>query len=419
MKFTGALWLAAAAAGLAVISRMAGWPDALGTGLAGVAAGMAIGTYWQARLDRPGPKKENVESVASRSMDNLASVIGLIELPAIAFDDSSCAVAFNTLASDLFPNLEKGQPLSRISRHPDFLGAVALVYSDGLPRVVEIVDHLPNGRRLRANVAPLQLSGPGGRNAKILVQFRDLSEKDRLAQMRSDFIANASHELRTPLSSLRGFIETLEGPASEDAEARRRFLSIMSAQASRMTRILDDLLSLSRIEMRVHVPPTGNVSMGPVLKEVCQGLEPLAQNAGITLNFEKPKTEFHVRGERDELVQVFQNLIQNAIKYGRRGGRVDVTLFKDDTASPQRPRVLATVTDDGPGIAAEHLPRLTERFYRVDTATSREKGGTGLGLAIVKHILNRHRGDLKISSEVGKGSKFTVTLDLMKSKYDI
>jgi two-component system phosphate regulon sensor histidine kinase PhoR len=245
------------------------------------------------------------------------------------------------------------------------------------------------------------------------VQFRDLSEQDRLAQMRSDFIANASHELRTPLASLRGFIETLEGPASEDSAARKRFLSIMSAQAARMTRILDDLLSLSRIEMRAHVPPTGNVSVGAVLKEVCQGMEPLAHEAGISINLNLPQTPpLQVRGERDELVQVFQNLVQNAIKYGRRGGRVDVSLKVDPATSPRRPRLLASVADDGPGIEAEHLPRLTERFYRVDTATSREKGGTGLGLAIVKHILNRHRGDLKISSEVGKGSTFTVSLDL-------
>ena len=413
LKFTNAFWAAGLAAGLALVSVLAGWPVFVAAGFACLAAGLIAGVLWQSQTDQKAVARVETHFGANQSIDDLASVVALIELPAIALDDRPCAIAFNAMASDLFPNLEKDQPLAHISRHPDFLGAVELVSGDGLERVVEIVDHLPNGRRLRANVAPLNLSSPGSRNAKLFVQFRDLSEQDRLAQMRSDFIANASHELRTPLASLRGFIETLEGPASEDSAARKRFLSIMSAQAARMTRILDDLLSLSRIEMRAHVPPAGNVSVGAVLKEVCQGLEPLAREAGISINLDLPQTPLlQVRGERDELVQVFQNLVQNAIKYGRRGGRVDVSLTVDPAASPRRPRLLASVADDGPGIAAEHLPRLTERFYRVDTATSRERGGTGLGLAIVKHILNRHRGDLKISSEVGKGSKFTVSLDL-------
>jgi len=412
LKSTDAFWSAVVAAGVALVSVLEGWPGSMAAGLMGLAAGLAMGVLWQSRREERGWAAGPSEAAAQRTIDDLAGVVALIELPAIALDDQYRAIAFNPMAGDLFPKLKKDQPLSLISRHPDLLGAVALVSGDGLARMVEIVDHSPNGRRLRAKVSPLQLSGPQSGNGGLLVQFRDLSEQDRLAQMRSDFIANASHELRTPLASLKGFIETLQGPASEDSVARKRFLGIMGAQAERMMRILDDLLSLSRIEMRAHVPPVGIVSVGAVLKDVCQGLEPLAQSAGVNLNLELPETALEVRGERDELVQVFQNLVQNAIKYGRRNGRVDVSLAVDPSASAPRPRLLATVADDGPGIAAEHLPRLTERFYRVDTATSREKGGTGLGLAIVKHIVNRHRGDLRISSEVGKGSKFTVVLDL-------
>jgi two-component system phosphate regulon sensor histidine kinase PhoR len=343
----------------------------------------------------------------------VTALVGLVELPAVVLDAKFSVTAFNTLAADLFPGLGQGQPLSRMTRHPDVLGAISLVTGDGLARVADIVDHLPQGRRLRASISPLRIGEAVGRETGLLLQFRDLSEQDRLAQMRSDFIANASHELRTPLASLRGFIETLQGPASKDAAAQERFLGIMSAQSARMMRIIDDLLSLSRIEMRAHVPPTATVQLNPILREVTQGLEPIAEEAGIKVHLVLPEEMLTVRGDRDELVQVFQNLIQNAIKYGHNGGRVDIMLAKDLAGDVRRSRVRATIADDGPGIAAEHLPRLTERFYRVDTATSRDKGGTGLGLAIVKHILNRHRGDLQIASDLGKGSIFTVVLDLV------
>jgi two-component system phosphate regulon sensor histidine kinase PhoR len=244
-----------------------------------------------------------------------------------------------------------------------------------------------------------------------MLQFRDTSEQERLAQLRADFIANASHELRTPLASIRGFIETLEGPARNDDVARVRFLSIMATQAARMNRILDDLLSLSRIEMRAHLRPEHKVDLGELVAHVVHGLEPLATQAEIRLNFAPPAAPAMVRGDRDELEQVMQNLVHNAIKYGRHGGTVDVTIDRRRATKVTRAACTVSVRDDGPGIAPEHLPRLTERFYRIDTARSRAQGGTGLGLAIVKHILNRHRGELEITSEVGRGSQFTVILD--------
>jgi two-component system phosphate regulon sensor histidine kinase PhoR len=184
----------------------------------------------------------------------------------------------------------------------------------------------------------------------------------------------------------------------------------MAAQAQRMNRILDDLLSLSRIEMRAHLKPEGTVELGELIAHVLRGLEPLAQQADITLKYVSLTDAVHVRGDRDELEQVLQNLVHNAIKYGRSGGTVDVTIAQRGAQRPGRTLVAITVADDGPGIPPEHLPRLTERFYRVDTARSREKGGTGLGLAIVKHILNRHKGELEITSEIGRGSQFTVIL---------
>ena len=228
--------------------------------------------------------------------------------------------------------------------------------------------------------------------------------------MRADFVANASHELRTPLASLKGYVETLQGSAKDDADARERFLKIMAEQAERMSRLVDDLLSLSRVEMREYLPLSDEVELGVVLTEVAQTLEPLAKRAGVTLTLSRSDGEAIVRGDRDELLQVFQNLVQNAVKYGRSGGKVDIRMTREPAASGRPEGFRVDVTDDGPGIAPQHLPRLTERFYRVNVAASREKGGTGLGLAIVKHILNRHRGALLIASKLGQGSTFSVSL---------
>jgi two-component system phosphate regulon sensor histidine kinase PhoR len=245
----------------------------------------------------------------------------------------------------------------------------------------------------------------------VLVTFRDLTEQDRLAQMRADFIANASHELRTPLASLRAFVETLQGPARDDVTARTRFLTLMASQAERMTRLIDDLLSLSRVEMRVHLPPRGIVELNETAAYVYQSLEPVAEGAKVKLSLVRDETPARIRGDREEIVQVLQNFIQNAIKYGREGGTIEVRVGREAPRGAGDARVWVSVVDDGPGIAPEHLPRLTERFYRVSVASSREKGGTGLGLAIVKHIVNRHRGELRIASRLGAGSSFTASFD--------
>ncbi|MEX2407862.1 MAG: ATP-binding protein, partial [Rhodovibrionaceae bacterium] len=218
------------------------------------------------------------------------------------------------------------------------------------------------------------------------------------------------HELRTPLSSLLGFIETLRGPAAEDAEAQQRFLGIMEEQATRMSRLVEDLLSLSHIEMQEHSPPKGETDLGEVLRAVCEGLNIKARAKEMTLRLDIEGSP-RVIGQKDELAQVFQNLIDNALKYGREGTEVTVTARAGgEAARLPGPSAVVAVRDRGEGISREHLPRLTERFYRVDTARSRKLGGTGLGLAIVKHIVNRHRGQLMIDSQPGSGSTFTVHL---------
>jgi two-component system, OmpR family, phosphate regulon sensor histidine kinase PhoR len=339
------------------------------------------------------------------------SVIDALPDAAIVLSGTGRVLRSSRAARDLFTTLRNGQTLDLATRNPDLLGAVEQALATRTSATVQTLERVPVERRLSATLSPLQPGSADMEGPALLVVLRDISQEERLAQMRADFIANASHELRTPLTSLRGFIETLQGLARDDPEARSKFLDIMSTQAGRMTRLLDDLLSLSRLEMRAHVAPRGEVEINALVREVVDLLQPIAREAGITMIFAGEPAECLVRGDRDELVQVFQNLVQNAIKYG--GSHVDVMVTRTSGTGRARDRVIVEVRDDGPGIAEEHLPRLTERFYRVDVAASRDKGGTGLGLAIVKHVLNRHGGQLRITSTPGAGSTFAVVLDLM------
>ncbi len=251
----------------------------------------------------------------------------------------------------------------------------------------------------------------GARPDYILIVLRDLTEERRLERLRADFVANASHELRTPLASVLGFIETIQGPARNDPAARERFLDIMLTQARRMSRLIDDLLSLSRVELNEHVRPTDTVDLVALIAQLRDTLGPGAAEQGVTIEVNAGEPALNVLGDQDELFRLFENLVQNAVKYGATGKRVEVTL--ESEGRDGRPtEAVVTVRDFGPGIPAEHLPRLTERFYRVDVASSRDKGGTGLGLALVKHIVNRHRGKLVIASPPGQGAAFTVRLEL-------
>jgi two-component system phosphate regulon sensor histidine kinase PhoR len=328
--------------------------------------------------------------------------------PAILLNASGHVLFCNSPARGLFASLREGSHISSVIRTPEFLDAVGAAPDQGRAVTVTYAERVPVGRRMAATVAPLAKGSE--RRGSILVLLRDLTEVERINQMRADFIANASHELRTPLASLRGFIETLQGTAKDDPSARERFLTIMAEQASRMTRLIDALLSLSRVEMNAHVPPSSLIDLNDVLDHARDTLEPLARTNELRLEVERFGRPAIVRGDRDELVQVLQNLVHNALKYGVKGGEVRLVARRTPPHGRQGARYAIAVIDNGPGIAAEHLPRLTERFYRIE-AQSKEKGGTGLGLAIVKHILNRHRGELAITSKPGKGSTFTVVLN--------
>jgi two-component system phosphate regulon sensor histidine kinase PhoR len=337
-------------------------------------------------------------------------VVDAVPEPAVVLDSAGYVMHANRMAEDLFGARRRGGHVASMSRDPELIEAVDQALASGETASVELHERVPVERRLLATVAPLERSRSAAAGPALLISFRDLSEQDRLTRMRADFVANASHELRTPLASLRGFVETLQGAAKDDAPARERFLKVMSEQAERMTRLVDDLLSLSRVEMREHLPLAEHVDLDEAVAHVIQTLQPIAGQVGTAIEFRGLQDPAIVRGDRDEIVQVFQNLVQNAIKYGKPGGRIDVRVTREAAGGGRPARFIASVTDDGPGIAPQHLPRLTERFYRVSVAQSREKGGTGLGLAIVKHILNRHRGELTITSKVGEGSTFAVTL---------
>jgi two-component system phosphate regulon sensor histidine kinase PhoR len=348
-------------------------------------------------------------SAASRTGSRLRAMLEALPDPAILLNAAGQVLYCNVPARGLFASLREGSHISSIIRTPEFLDAVGAAPLRGRAVTVTYAERVPVGRRMAATVAPLTKGTEP--DSDIIVLLRDLTEVERINQMRADFIANASHELRTPLASLRGFIETLQGTAKDDPAARERFLAIMAEQASRMTRLIDALLSLSRVEMNAHVPPSGRIDLNDVLDHVRDTLEPLARESGSKLAVGRFARPAIVRADRDELVQVFQNLVQNALRYGAKAGQTRLEPKQTPPIGRQPGRYAISVIDQGPGIAPEHLPRLTERFYRIDVTSSREKGGTGLGLAIVKHILNRHRGELVITSQPGKGSTFTVLLD--------
>jgi two-component system phosphate regulon sensor histidine kinase PhoR len=338
------------------------------------------------------------------------AILAAIPDPLFVLDRGRRIIRANQAAEAFVGPLAEARDLAAALRHPAVLAAADAVLRGAASRVVDFTVALPVERQLRARLSRIEPAAPDGAAATQILH--DISALKRAEQMRADFVANASHELRTPLAALSGFIETLRGPAREDAEARERFLAIMQQQAGRMIRLVDDLLSLSRVELNEHVPPRDRVALAPLLREIAEALELRAGERGMHIALHLPPDLADVTGEHDALVQLFQNLLDNAIKYGRAGSTVALAAEPVLRPMPEGrvPFVAIAVRDEGEGIAREHLPRLTERFYRVDTARSRAMGGTGLGLAIVKHILNRHRGLLEIDSTPGVGSVFTVLL---------
>jgi two-component system phosphate regulon sensor histidine kinase PhoR len=332
-------------------------------------------------------------------------VLGQMPMPVMLVDDNFRILFVNAPMRAVVGTAVEKKPISAVLRNPEVLGAIEKSAASDEPAVAQYTVTVPIERHYEAHSVRVSVMPP-----VIGLVLHDLTAIRRGEQMRADFVANASHELRTPLAALSGFIDTLRGHAKDDPVAQENFLEIMSAQAQRMSRLIGDLLSLTRIELNEHVPPEGRVDMEGLAREAAAALEPLAKAENIAVSIAAPRGLPPVAGDRDELVQTLQNLIHNAIKYGREGGHVWIAV------SLVGEQISVAVKDDGEGIPAIAVPRLTERFYRVDVKRSRERGGTGLGLAIVKHIVNRHHGRLQIESRQGEGSTFTILLPALAAE---
>jgi two-component system phosphate regulon sensor histidine kinase PhoR len=324
-----------------------------------------------------------------------------LPMPVMLLDDHERVLFVNHFMRDVLGLGLDRKRASSVLRNPDVLAAIAGA-GRGESSNVPFTLPVPVERHYQAYAARVSITPP-----VTVLLLHDLTVVKRSEQMRADFVANASHELRTPLAAVTGFIETLRGHAKDDAVAREQFLEIMATEAGRMRRLINDLLSLTRIEMNEHVKPEGRIDLESVVRQAAAALKPLAAQDGITVTVKAEPSLSPVIGDHDELVQLFQNLVHNAIKYGRENGMVEVTIEQAPGS-----QLFAAVRDDGEGISPGAIPRLTERFYRVDVKRSRERGGTGLGLAIVKHIISRHQGRLTIESKLGEGSVFTVFLPM-------
>jgi two-component system phosphate regulon sensor histidine kinase PhoR len=359
------------------------------------------------RLHDVTASREDVRGVNPVESAAVSAIVAGMPDPAVLLDRAGRVIHLNAAAAQLAPALRKNELAQFALRSPEIITALREAIATTETRRTTYLDHVPVDRWMELIIMPVSMPTLfGGTDKCMLMTFHDQTPLRRVEEMRADFVANASHELRTPLAALSGFIDTLQGPARDDAKARERFLGIMHIQATRMARLIDDLLSLSRVELSAHVRPDTLVDIVPIILQVVDGLEPLARERQVAIDIDLPDAAAWIAGDREELLRLFENLVENALKYGASGGKVVVSLIEAVSGEGQ-PELRVLVRDFGPGIAPEHLPRLTERFYRVDVGDSRAQGGTGLGLSLVKHIVNRHRGRLVIESVPKNGATFT------------
>lgn len=348
---------------------------------------------------------------APMSDELISEFLAAIPLPALLVDQSERIIGANTEVQTLLGHQIERRHFATILRQPLVIEAIE---QSLLSKRAGRTRHLSNdgAHDTTFDVYCRYVKGIGAVNGgAVLVTFMDVTHLEQATQMRRDFVANVSHELRTPLTAIMGFIETLRGPARDDSKARDRFLKIMEVEAGRMNRLVGDLLSLNRVESEERVRPKEQLNLTELLQSTIFSLRPLADGASVKMSLQSPEEPVFITGDSDQLQQVFTNLIENALKYGSSGGVVNVILSEAERDPAVRaPAARIQVADEGPGIDPIHLPRLTERFYRADNHRSRELGGTGLGLAIVKHIVNRHRGRMRIESDLGQGTRFTIIL---------
>ncbi len=345
---------------------------------------------------------------ATMNTETVHSVLAGLPLPVVLISDDERVIMMNTRAEEMFGLNGLGRHYITVLRQPALLDCVEETLRLKQKRKIRYLT-TDYGRDATYEVTATPYVG-GSENGAVIC-LDDITEREQAGQIRRDFVANVSHELKTPLTALLGFIETLKGPAKNDADARERFLNIMEREAERMNRLVRDLLSLSRVESEERMRPEKLVDVVALVQSSALALKPVASEANVVLSITGHLEPVMVRGDPDQLVQVLTNLIENGIKYGGHGGKVEVKVtYSERELAFRGPGVRIDVIDHGEGFDPVHIPRLTERFYRVDSHRSRERGGTGLGLAIVKHIINRHRGRFRIESTPGKGSRFSVML---------
>jgi two-component system phosphate regulon sensor histidine kinase PhoR len=367
------------------------------------------------RLHNAVASREDVRGVNPVESAAVSAIVSGMPDPAVLLDRAGRVIHLNAAAAQLAPALRRNELAQFALRSPEIITALREAIATTESRRATYLDHVPVDRWMELIITPVPVPTLfGGTDKCMLMTFHDQTPLRRVEEMRADFVANASHELRTPLAALSGFIDTLQGPAKDDTKARERFLGIMHTQATRMARLIDDLLSLSRVELSAHVRPDTLVDIVPIIRQVADGLELLARERQVAIDIDLPEDPVAIAGDREELLRLFENLIENALKYGASGGKVIVSLSQANS-NEGVPEVRVMVRDFGPGIAPEHLPRLTERFYRVDVGDSRAQGGTGLGLSLVKHIVNRHRGRLLIESVPKQGAAFTACFPQVKT----
>lgn len=341
----------------------------------------------------------------------VSTLLAGVPLPSLLIAQDERVMAMNAPARQMFGEGGVGRHYIAVLRQPSLLDCVEEALRLRQRHTIRyLTTDLSREATYQVSASPVG----EGENSGVLVCFEDITEREQAGQIRRDFVANVSHELKTPLTALLGFIETLRGPARDDPTARERFLTIMEREAERMNRLVSDLLSLSRVESEERMRPSERVDVVALVQSSVMTLRPMAEEAGVTLEVTGHEQPVEVQGDSDQLVQVFTNLIENAIKYGASGGLVTVRItYSERELAFRGPGLRIDVQDRGEGFDPVHIPRLTERFYRVDSHRSREMGGTGLGLAIVKHIVNRHRGRFRIESQPGKGSTFSVMLPVV------
>ncbi|AZU03007.1 phosphate regulon sensor protein PhoR [Glycocaulis alkaliphilus] len=382
----------------------------------------------------PKPSAQITRPVVSSELETASAMLEKIAVPVLLIGPGGRIERANPAARAFLALGAEGGLLSTSLRQPRVLEAVSAALRGERGTVVEYASLAPIESHVRAFVEPLRMPVAGPMPWRAMLVLADETSSKRAERMRADFLANASHELRTPLASLSGFIDTLRGPARDDEEARDRFLTIMREQTDRMRRLIDDLLSLSRVEMNEHLPPSGEADLGAIVRDVVDSLRPMADARSISFELSLPEAPAKVTGDRDQVYEVVENLVENAIKYSPEGAVVtiealdncarDVAEHTPERLAPQSARLLLAgppfdprqrygvlrVRDNGAGIDRRYLPRLSERFYRVDGQKSGPTAGTGLGLAIVKHIITRHRGGFSVESATGVGSAFSVFL---------